>query len=340
MNHKRPRTPPSLEPTTNRGAVAPNLFVAPRRRAQKPGLADAPGAPPRRRGPILPLLLWTVLAAVALLVLTILALRFVPPPTTAFMLQSPTKPVRYEWVSAKYIADSARHAVVASEDQKFFEHRGFDFEAIGDALEENRSGTRRRGASTISQQTAKNLFLWQGGGYFRKGLEAVLTVLLETLWSKDRILEVYLNIAEFGPGIYGVEAAAHAFFDKPAARLSAAESARLAAVLPSPRRWSARNPGPYVRQRSAWILRQMGYVRTGDVDGEEAADPMPARDPALDDWETLPQGDADTTLETAPLDDAAAQELQPIPVEPEPAPPAGAEPVPAAPDSTGLPEAP
>src|ERR1051326_6772478 len=127
------------------------------------------------------------------------ALRWVPPPTTSFMLQSPVKPVRYDWIPKDRIADVMRRAVVASEDQKFWTHRGFDMEAIEKAREHNLTHHKIRGGSTISQQTAKNLFLWQGGGYVRKAIEAYFTVLIETLWSKQRILEMYLNVAEFGP---------------------------------------------------------------------------------------------------------------------------------------------
>jgi monofunctional biosynthetic peptidoglycan transglycosylase len=199
-----------------------------------------------------------LLALLALPALAVLALRWLPPPVTAYMLESPVKPVRYRWVPARDIAESARQAVVASEDQTFWRHHGFDLAAIRRAEAYNRNPRHhRRGASTISQQTARNLFLWAGGGYFRKGLEALLTVLIESTWSKQRILEVYLNVAEFGPGIYGVEAAAQGFFNKPAARLSLPEAARLAAVLPDPRRWSARNPGPYVQARAAWIMGQV-----------------------------------------------------------------------------------
>jgi monofunctional biosynthetic peptidoglycan transglycosylase len=175
------------------------------------------------------------------------------------MLQSPTQPVQYHWVPATQIADVARRAVVASEDQKFWTHHGFDLEAIQQAQEYNRHARHhRRGASTISQQTAKNLFLWPGG-YVRKGIEAGLTLLLEKIWGKQRILEMYLNIAEFGPGIYGVEAASQAYFGKPASQLNVEEAARLAAVLPNPRHWSVRNPGAYVQARAAWIMGQMGY---------------------------------------------------------------------------------
>jgi monofunctional glycosyltransferase len=148
-------------------------------------------------------------------------------------------------------------AVIASEDQRFPEHGGFDFKQIEKAMDEAERGGRARGASTISQQVAKNLFLWNGRSYLRKGLEAWYTVLIEALWSKRRILEVYVNIAEFGRGVYGAEAAAQAFFRKPAARLGRGEAARLAAVLPSPKRMRADNPSAYVLRRQAEIERQM-----------------------------------------------------------------------------------
>ena len=211
---------------------------------------------------------WLLLVLVLFPPVAVIALRWLPPPTSAFMLGSDTRPVQYDWVPASQIAEVARKAVVASEDQKFWEHDGFDLEAIEKAREHNKRSKKRRGASTISQQTAKNLFLWSGGGYFRKGVEAGYTLMIEALWPKQRILEVYLNIAEFGPGIYGVEAASQAFFGKPAAKISAAEAARLAAVLPSPRRWSAKSPGPYVQKRVRWILGQMGY-------GARTAEPEP-----------------------------------------------------------------
>ncbi|MDB5988048.1 MAG: monofunctional biosynthetic peptidoglycan transglycosylase [Nevskia sp.] len=221
-----------------------------------------------------------IFSALALLLLVLVLLRWVPPPTSAYMLQSPVHPVQQHWVPASGIAEVARRAVVASEDQKFWTHDGFDVEAIQKAYAENqksKKGRRHpRGASTISQQTAKNLFLWPGGGYFRKGVEAALTVLIEHLWNKNRILEMYLNIVEFGPGIYGVEAASQSYFGKPAARLSAAEAARLAAVLPNPRHWSVRAPGPYVQSRANWILGQMGY-------GAPAAEPEPSDDEVDDD---------------------------------------------------------
>jgi monofunctional biosynthetic peptidoglycan transglycosylase len=189
-------------------------------------------------------------------------LRFVNPPTSAFMIWRSLEGIgqdgfelRHEWRDYDQISAHLPIALVAAEDQKFPLHRGFDLEAIDKAIQSNARGGRIRGGSTISQQTAKNLFLWSGGGYLRKGLEAWYTVLIEAMWPKRRILEVYANIAEFGDGVYGAEAAAQAFFDKPASELTAAESARLAAVLPHPRKYDAEHPGPYVQRRAAWIQR-------------------------------------------------------------------------------------
>lgn len=198
----------------------------------------------------------------AITVLQVATLRFIDPPTSAFMvwrqvdgLREEGFTLRQEWRDYGDIASTLPIALVAAEDQKFPMHRGFDLEAIDKALDSNARGGRVRGGSTISQQVAKNLFLWSGGGYFRKGLEAWYTLLIEAMWPKQRILEVYANIAEFGDGVYGAEAAAQAFFGKPASALTAAESARLAAVLPNPKKYNARNPGPYVQRRAAWIQR-------------------------------------------------------------------------------------
>ncbi|AYL77258.1 monofunctional biosynthetic peptidoglycan transglycosylase [Citrobacter freundii] len=163
-----------------------------------------------------------------------------------------------DWVSMDEISPWMGLAVIAAEDQKFPEHWGFDVSAIEKALAHNeRNENRIRGASTLSQQTAKNLFLWDGRSWVRKGLEAGLTLGMETAWSKKRILTVYLNIAEFGDGIFGVEAAAQRYFHKPASRLSLSEAALLAAVLPNPLRFKANAPSGYVRSRQAWIMRQM-----------------------------------------------------------------------------------
>ena len=163
-----------------------------------------------------------------------------------------------DWVSMDEISPWMGLAVIAAEDQKFPEHWGFDMGAIEKALAHNeRNENRIRGASTLSQQTAKNLFLWDGRSWVRKGLEAGLTLGMETVWSKKRILTVYLNIAEFGDGVFGVEAASQRYFHKPASKLTQSEAALLAAVLPNPIRFKASAPSGYVRSRQAWILRQM-----------------------------------------------------------------------------------
>jgi monofunctional biosynthetic peptidoglycan transglycosylase len=198
----------------------------------------------------------------AITVLQVAALRFIDPPTSAFMVWRQVDglgeqgfTLRQEWRDYDQISAQLPISLVAAEDQKFPQHHGFDMDAIDKALDSNARGGRVRGGSTISQQVAKNLFLWSGGGYFRKGLEAWYTLLIEAMWSKQRILEVYANIAEFGDGVYGAEAAAQEFFGKPASALTSAESARLAAVLPNPKKYNARHPGPYVQRRAAWIQR-------------------------------------------------------------------------------------
>ena len=193
------------------------------------------------------------------------ALRFVAPPTTAFMIHAraaasstdPPLAIRYAWRPLAEIAPQAALAVVASEDQLFPVHRGFDVKSIQKAREDSERGGRTRGASTISQQVAKNLFLWSGRSWARKGLEAWFTVLIELTWPKRRILETYLNIAEFGRGVYGVESAAHAFFRKDARELTAGDAALLAAVLPNPTRLRADRPSAYVLGRARDIQMQM-----------------------------------------------------------------------------------
>jgi len=172
--------------------------------------------------------------------------------------------IRYSWVSWKSISPQVPLAVIAAEDQKFPFHRGFDFESISDAVRENRTRDRPRGASTITQQVAKNLFLWSDQSYMRKGLEAYFTVLLELLWPKKRILEVYLNIAEFGNGTYGVNAAARSLLGKSPSELTAWEAALLGSVLPNPDRFKVTNPSPYVIERALWIEEQMEQL--GGVD--------------------------------------------------------------------------
>jgi len=179
--------------------------------------------------------------------------------------------VDYRWTDYAEISRHAKLAVIASEDQKFAFHPGFDFEAIDKAIKERESGKRLRGASTITQQVAKNLFLWPGPSFVRKGLEAYLTMLIELCWPKQRILEIYLNVAEFGPGIYGVGAAAPHFFRTDPAHVSQGQAALLAAVLPNPKKLRVDHPSAYLYRRQAWIIEQMnalggaGYIR--EVDG-------------------------------------------------------------------------
>lgn len=169
--------------------------------------------------------------------------------------------LKHKWISYNQISDHAKRAVLASEDQRFFTHKGFDRVEIKKALQENKTRKRPRGASTISQQTAKNVFLWPHSSWIRKGLEAYFTVLIEWIWSKDRILEVYLNSMETGPGIYGVEAVAREHFNTTAKELSAAQSALIAATLPNPLQFDSKNPSAYIKKRQNHILGQMRTVK-------------------------------------------------------------------------------
>ncbi len=201
----------------------------------------------------------------------VVLLKFIPPPPNILMigqwfaLHGEEPRLDYRFRSFENIHSNLGLAVVAAEDQRFAQHRGFDIEAIEKAIEHNRKGKKVRGASTISQQTAKNVFLWPSRSWVRKGLEVWFTALIELIWGKERILEVYVNVAEFGSGIYGAEAASQRYFGKSAAKLTRGESALLAAVLPSPRRYSAENPSNYVRRRQSWILRQMSNLRSLDA---------------------------------------------------------------------------
>jgi monofunctional glycosyltransferase len=190
--------------------------------------------------------------------------RFLPPPITVLMVQRSLegKGLDYRWRSLDQISRALPQAAVAAEDARFCEHHGFDFNALEQAMAHNdRRPNRIRGGSTISQQTAKNVFLWPDRSYVRKGLEAYFTVLIEVLWGKQRIMEVYLNVIEWGPGIYGAEAAAQHYFHKSASRLTPLEASRLTAVLPSPLKWRAAKPGPYVQKRSRRIGGAVGTVR-------------------------------------------------------------------------------
>jgi len=207
----------------------------------------------------------------ALSIFSVALFRFVPVPVTPLMLircgeqAFSSDPIRlkHDWVSLDEISKNLPLAVVCSEDQNFLNHSGFDIEAIQRSVDAAKNGTRRmRGASTISQQTAKNVFLWPGRDWIRKGFEVYFTVLIEFVWGKERIMEVYLNSIEMGNGIYGAEAAAQFYWHTNAKNLSRTQAAAIAAVLPNPRKYSANPPGPYVQSRIGWITSQMGQWGT------------------------------------------------------------------------------
>ena len=195
--------------------------------------------------------------------------RFVPPPVTILMIQRvfEGKGLERDWVPMRQISPNLVRAVIAAEDARFCEHKGFDVEAIQKAMAANQAGKRLRGGSTISQQTAKNVFLWPQRDWVRKGLEAWFTVLIEIGWGKPRIMEVYLNTIEWGPGVYGAEAAARKNFGVPASKLTVTQSARLAAIVPKPLSWKAAKPGPYMKRRAGAINRNARVVRNEGLTG-------------------------------------------------------------------------
>ncbi|WP_029036429.1 monofunctional biosynthetic peptidoglycan transglycosylase [Salinimicrobium xinjiangense] len=194
-------------------------------------------------------------------ILMVVIYKWVPVPFTPLMairyFENPEENIRHNWVPMDEISNNLKVAVIASEDQNFPNHNGFDYEAIKKAMEENKKGRRVRGASTISQQTAKNVFLWPQRSWLRKGLEVYFTFLIELFWSKERILEVYLNSIEMGKGVYGAEAASQVWFGKSAANLTAYEAASIAAILPNPRQYRANPASSYIQGRQSWIVRQM-----------------------------------------------------------------------------------
>lgn len=220
----------------------------------------------KRRFPVLRWLGRGIAGFVLLTVLLVLPLRWLPPLTTSFMIQNWLKQaslsarVAYDWVPRSAISREAALAVMAGEDQKFLDHPGFDVDSIRTAIRKSRGGIPRRGASTISQQVAKNLWLWPGHSLVRKAIEAWFTVFIELFWPKERILEVYLNVAQFGPTVFGVEAASRTYFGRPASRIDRSEAALLAAVLPNPNRFLVQRPSPFVRGRQAWIAWQAGHL--------------------------------------------------------------------------------
>jgi monofunctional biosynthetic peptidoglycan transglycosylase len=218
----------------------------------------------------------TLLVLAFLSALAVVSLRWIDPPTSSFMLQrwvtgwleGRDRPyLHHEWVDWTALSPALPLAVVASEDQRFPTHRGFDVIEIRNAIDKYDRTGRVRGASTISQQVAKNLFLWSGGGLLRKGLEAWFTLLIELTWSKQRILEVYLNVAQFGPTTYGVGAASWTYFDRPPAALGTRDAALMAAVLPNPERYRLEAPSRYVRRRAAWIAVQMRRLGSDYLSG-------------------------------------------------------------------------
>jgi len=197
-----------------------------------------------------------------------LALRFIPVPTTILMTQRAMsgETIQRKWVSLEDISPHLPRAVMGGEDSKFCQHIGIDLDAIRGALDNNAAGNRRRGGSTLTQQTAKNVFLWNGGGYPRKAVEAWLALYTNVVWGKRRTLEIYLNVAEWGDGIFGAEAAAQARFGKSAKDLTKREAALLAAVLPSPNKWRLDPPGPYVSGRAKTLIQRADVIRTSAYD--------------------------------------------------------------------------
>ncbi len=211
------------------------------------------------------------LAGVGVIALSVVwagAYRVIAPPGTLTMLQRKLSGdvILHPWTPLEQISPNLVTAVIAAEDTRFCLHNGIDFKAIEEAMNEAENGKRLRGASTISQQTAKNAFLWNGGGWARKGVEAWMTTLIETFWPKRRVMEVYLNVAEWGDGLFGAEAAARARFGKAARDLNKQEAALLASVLPNPHKWRVNPPGPYVRGRVVTVRKRMDQVRRDGLD--------------------------------------------------------------------------
>lgn len=205
----------------------------------------------------------------AISILSVIVFRWLPIPITPFMVVQGVKQIadekrifrfKKDWASIENISPNLQLAVMCSEDQNFLSHHGFDLDAIEKALQHNEKSKRKRGASTISQQTAKNVFLYDGRNWIRKGLEVYFTFLIELIWNKERIMEVYLNVIEFGDGIYGVEAASQQYYKTSAKKITRSQAALLAAVLPAPRKYSAIKPSSYILKRQSWILNQMNNL--------------------------------------------------------------------------------
>ncbi|HET6245691.1 MAG: monofunctional biosynthetic peptidoglycan transglycosylase [Bacteroidetes bacterium] len=233
---------------------------------------------------ILKSLLKAIIGLFVFSLLIVLVFKWVPVPVTPLMLirlaeqgiEGKDFKLKKDWEPLDKIAHLPL-AVVASEDQRFPHHWGFDFESIEKAFKANKKGKRIKGASTISQQTAKNVFLWQGRNYLRKGLEVYFTALIELIWGKERILEVYLNVIEMGDGIYGAQAASQAYFKKNASNISSQQAALIAAILPNPRKYSAHKPSGYIQGRQQWVLRQMRNIGKLDFEPQEKSQEKPKK---------------------------------------------------------------
>lgn len=222
-------------------------------------------------------LLKLLLYALIIPIIVVVIFKWVPVPATPLMAiryfeqkQTDQKSVwKHDWVPLEDISKNLQLAVICSEDQNFLKHRGFDIQAIEKAIDDNQKGKRIRGGSTISQQTAKNVFLWPQRSWLRKGMEAYVTILIELIWSKERIMEVYLNSIEMGNGVYGAEAAAQYWFKKPASKLSKSEAAAIAAILPRPLKYKANPPTAYIASRKLWIMKQMMFFGPLKYDSED-----------------------------------------------------------------------
>ena len=214
------------------------------------------------------LLVWIIVFFFGSTIAAVVVYKWMPVYITPLMITRSIEnddEMQHKWVPIEEISENMALAVVSSEDNLFMSHSGFDFDQIQKAIEEAEKTGRQRGASTISQQTAKNVFLWNGRSWVRKGLEAYFTVLIELIWGKERIMEVYLNSIEMGPGIYGAEAVAHAHFGKSASKLTRREAALIAATLPNPLKYSSKNPSKYMRKRQRQITRLMGLVENPHI---------------------------------------------------------------------------
>ena len=263
---------------------------------------------------------WRIILALFLFsILWVVAYRFIPPPITATMIGDLVagRGIEKDWMSLNDMDRDMVRAAIAAEDGKFCQHNGFDFEAIEDAMKRNASGGRIRGGSTISQQTAKNVFLWQGGGYFRKGVEAYFTFLIEKLWGKRRIMEVYLNVAETGIGTYGANAGSMRYFDHDASAMSSTEAARIAAILPLPKKRGAIAPKGFTRRYGNTISARIGQVRRDGLDTcvyKDATVPKDKAPPPSKAPRELPGSEYETTTPPPPEAsvDAPAVEQEPV----------------------------